>query len=372
MQNPNLGWKEGSVKPNRTNRPSASALFTKKSVGKLPKASPSGIIIDIDSQTLDMYQMNCNDRMFFAQWKGWGISTEQIANWVVSSLNNQVKIDIFPNHFLAIECDNQNLRNSLLNKGLSEFMGLGFDCWGWQTLFHPSQLNSCMVNRAISLEKIPVELRNNDFLRILGNKIGKFVEVKKSALSFFNHLLIVNMNMNIKTIEPVALCYDNLCLSLELPFYNGPFETKRPRKIPFKNTFPKSISELRIAPIRFVDGGGFSIKGFNNTSTNHLATVLCHQRSPVKTLCSPPQPLPSVIPPIGDPSLGDRNLEEGEICEWLPQKEQPDMTNMLPSCSLTPLERESSSKTSPLRNLIIPSLSKEKDNPPQDLEKASW
>lgn len=180
------------------------------------------------------------------------------------------------------------------------------------------------------------------------------------------------MDINIKIIEPVTLKCDNLCLSLELPFYNGPFEVKRPRKTPFKNAFPKSLAKSRIIPIRFVEGGGFSIEGFNNTSTNHPATVLCHQRSPIKTLCSPPQSLSSINPPIGDPSLRDRNLEEGEICEWLPQIEEPSMINILPSCSLTPLERESSSKPSPLRNLTIPALSKEKDNPPQDPARASW
>lgn len=66
MQNPNLGWEEGSIKPNRSNRPSTSILFPRKSLGKPPKASPSGMIIDIDTQTLDKYQMHCNDIMFFA------------------------------------------------------------------------------------------------------------------------------------------------------------------------------------------------------------------------------------------------------------------------------------------------------------------
>lgn len=184
-----------------------------------------------------------------------------------------------------------------------------------------------MVNREISIENLPLELHNIKILKMIGNKIGKFVCVKKTPLKFSNHVLMENIDINIKKLENIVLKINNHILTFELSFYEGPIREDIPRKSSPVVSHPRINHNNMGVSLKFMEGTrGFTLEGFESLKieSKHQASapalpVDCFFKSSskdslIKITSSSSLPCLEVgMTTTVDPGNKDHNLEDGEI-----------------------------------------------------------
>lgn len=145
---------------------------------------------------------------FFYRWSGIGASSETIASWIKKRLNNKVCITILSNKFLYVECTSTTLKEKLLAEGLLKFMNIGFHILEWSPFFDPfdpCKVKKKLVEKAIKLNNLPIELSDANSLRAIGNSLGKFVEFIDLDKNYVENIIIVEMDLN-----------DSLNFSLEI------------------------------------------------------------------------------------------------------------------------------------------------------------
>ncbi|GLJ49806.1 hypothetical protein SUGI_1057870 [Cryptomeria japonica] len=162
-------------------------------------------ILEITKNMVKRIQQSCKAFGVFVRWQGLGISSEAIADWFMSSFNWIVSIAIMFEGFLYIDCGNSRHKKELLTSKSPTFKGFDFCFLDWIPNFNPNNMQSLKIDRLVLIPNLPVELMDIEIIRKIGNHIGKFVEINDKYRKYANCVMIINMDISVKTLKPIEI-----------------------------------------------------------------------------------------------------------------------------------------------------------------------
>ncbi|GLJ55547.1 hypothetical protein SUGI_1193020 [Cryptomeria japonica] len=75
----------------------------------------------------------------------------------------------------------------------------------WILDFNPNNMKSLKIDRPVLIPNLPVELMDIEIIRKIGNHIGKFVEISDKYRNYANCVMIINMDISVKTLKPIEI-----------------------------------------------------------------------------------------------------------------------------------------------------------------------
>ncbi|XP_057858961.2 uncharacterized protein LOC131067816 [Cryptomeria japonica] len=219
-------------------------------------------VLEINDSLVERVQQSCKTFGVFARWCGLGVSTEVIADWLKSSFNWIVSIAILSEGFLYIDCGNARHKNEFLTGKSPIFKGFDFKFLEWQPAFNPNKLKSFKIDRPVLIPNLPVELKDMEIIRKIGNHLGKFVEISDKNRKYSNCVLIINMDISVNSLSPIEIKTRESSFLIYPEFYKGILDLDLPFE-PVLEVFSSQINPRAIPKLDIcfnLEKGGFVIK----------------------------------------------------------------------------------------------------------------
>ncbi|GLJ13821.1 hypothetical protein SUGI_0220720 [Cryptomeria japonica] len=159
----------------------------------------------------------------FAKWAGIGEDSGKIIDWWTAQYPGQVSISILENNFLAILCDNQNIKNDILNGKVKLYKGYGFFRCEWKPNFDPHSQNVNKCPRWINLGPLPLKYLDFKILEYIGEQFGSFLGCEGLGKEVLNKNIKILVETDIKytVLEPTMLVSSRGEWSIQPTFYDG-------------------------------------------------------------------------------------------------------------------------------------------------------
>ncbi|GLJ50221.1 hypothetical protein SUGI_1068970 [Cryptomeria japonica] len=162
-------------------------------------------VLEINENMVKRIQQSCKAFGVFARWEGLGISSKAIVDWFMLSFNWIVSIAILSKGFLYIDCGNSRHKKELLTGKSPTFKGFDFCFLDWIPDFNPNNMQSLKIDRLVLIPNLPIKLMDIEIIRKIGNHIGKFVEISDRYRKYANCVMIINMDISVKTLKPIEI-----------------------------------------------------------------------------------------------------------------------------------------------------------------------
>lgn len=216
-------------------------------------------VLEINENQVKRIQQSCKAFGVFARQHGLRISLEALANWFLSSFNWIVSIAILSEGFLYIDCGNSKHKEEFLTGKSPTFRGFDFCFLDWILYFNPNNMQSLKIDRPILIPNLLVELMDIEIIRKIGNHIGKFVEIHDKYRKYANCVMIINMDISIKTLKPIKIKSRASSFLIYLELFKGILDLD-PASTP---VLPSQLRSSRLPGVNIsfnLEKGGFVVE----------------------------------------------------------------------------------------------------------------